>query len=1590
MKTDFISLSNLKAAAFTNQTPNVKKQKNEEGTKDISGDDIAIVGLSCRIGEANHVNEYWDLLLQGKEFIRDIPLNRKKDADQSLKNSGTKYSKDAAYTKIAYMDEIDKFDCDFFSILPNEAKLIDPRQRLFIETAWNALEDGGYGGGKLCGTNTGVYIGLSSDGSNEYFRLLEKGDQSLLGLATAGNIKSVIASRLSYILDFKGPAMVIDTACSSSLVALHTACQAIRNKDCDMALAGGVNIKVFPKTIEESRLNIGNSSSDFAVRTFDDSADGTNSGEGVAAVLLKPLAQAIRDHDQIYAVIKGSAVNQDGSSVGITAPNAAAQEQVIVDAWKNAKIDPKTITYIEAHGTGTKLGDPIEINALQRAFRKYTDRKQFCAVSSVKTNIGHLDSLAGIAGLIKAVMALKHKKIPPSLHFKVPNRNINFHESPVYVNDSVSAWESSGVYRCGISSFGLSGTNCHVILEEAPAVEKVDQSVLSEHIFTVSARTKTSLAHLLTDHIDYLKRETDVNLGDICYTANTGRLPNKYRLAMVISSVAELLEKLEFLSCSEWKTYREKNIYFQSITNQTKFIGKTHTDSVQNTQTIKNVIQRVRQDVSNIPISDLHILCEMYCDGANINFEDLYSEMNFQKVSLPTYKFSGKRLWAELVADGPSADEKKQSLLSNLAVQSLNLEVYISHLNVTDYWFLNEHKVNDSYVIPGTVYIETAREAGRKYFGEPVGILLKDVTFSNQLKVKANEVKEVHTIIKKKDSVLEFSVISKTGDKWIKHAEAVIAKEEPVRETYDIEDLKKSFNSVYVIQRNNHPLTEINTDEYKSVYHIEDTNRPESIVQVGGRWKCTNAIYRDDDRLLCELELPKEYESDFVQFSLHPAMMDCAVNAGTFTIDNETYLPYFYKEFKIYGSASKKFYSYIKKKSRSNGETGTFRIVLLNDTGEVFGEINNYIVKRVHKAAEKTKRNNIYHKLSWIRESDQSHEMREIHHPILLFKNNGCSLSEEIIRRLELEGKTVIVAEQGDYFSKIGSHHYTVSDSQEDYDCLVKALQSEKVSQIVHLMSISNEKDKNIYQLQKKISSGVDSLFYLTKSLVENTKNNIELMLFADLAHQVSGEEPDINPHNAAFFGFGKVIEKEYSRVSVRCIDLDQNLMAESILFEINSKKQSELVAYRDRHKYVQELQTEDLSVIREGKISIRKNGVYVITGGMGGLGLEMAKYLSSKENVQLILIGRSEQQINMEKGNNKKIDALKEIKESGSKVDYYKADVANESEMIHVFEEIKSKYNTIHGVIHSAGVSGDGFIFRKEKKVFDNVLRPKVNGTWILNELTKHEHLDFFIMFSSITALAGSMGQADYTAANAYLDSFAERRQRRRPDEKTVTINWCGWSDVGMLAEYIEERQKAGNEHKDENGFKTITSAEAIRAFDEVMQKDIRNVIIGEIDHRVLELNQDQIHFRLSPDILTFKEQAIVKKSVESKTDQTFSFSDIENKLMKAWIKVLGLEQISITDKFYDLGGDSISAIYLVKEIEKEWPSLIDVSDIFTYPSIKEMSTYLESHFSDQKSSDRIPEEDNEDDLDAILNKLASGEMEVSEANQIFHPDRK
>ncbi|CQR58211.1 type I polyketide synthase [Paenibacillus riograndensis] len=1603
MKNGFISLKELKASAFTASTlESEDRLLRDSAVKPMSESDIAIIGMSGKFGEANDLRAFWEVLLKGKECIREIPLHRKADADRYLEFSGGKSPhEDTQYTRIAYLDEIDKFDCGFFGILPNEAKLIDPRQRLFLESAWSTLEDAGYGGGKLCGSKTGVYVGLSSDGSNEYFKLIEQGDPSLIGLSTAGNIKSVIAGRLAYILDFKGPSMMIDTACSSSLVALHVACQAIKNHECEAALVGGVNIKIFPKTEEENNLNIGITSSDSSIRTFDDQADGTNSGEGVAAVLIKPLDKAIRDRDHIYAVIKGSAVNQDGSSVGITAPNMTAQENVITDAWKEARIDPQTVTYWEAHGTGTKLGDPIEVHAIHRAFNRFTDRKQFCAIGSVKTNIGHLDSLAGLAGLIKAVMAIQYRKIPPSLHFKVPNRNIQFSSSPVYVNDQTTDWKGyDGVYRCGISSFGLSGTNAHVVLEGPPPLEQRQDEVPANHIFTVSAKTEASLEKLILNYLEFLGKEQELRISDLCYTVNTGRLPNQCRIAMIVSSTEELIRKLKLLARNGAGTYKAEDIYYRKLERNLKFIGKSMTGSGGLTES------------SHKSIADLQLLCGAYCDGADMDFEGIYRQLDCRKVSWPTYAFEQKRLWVELPESRRSltAARTRHPLLQERAVSSLNLEVYVSYLNVQDFWVLNEHQVNDACVIPGTAYLDMAKEIGTRHFGEARDIILSDVSFLNLLKVEKDEVKEIHTIVNIKDDALKFTVASRASaaEEWIKHAEAWIGrKERQPHTTYDIETLKTTYDSVYAIRRNQSwPVIE--ESSYTSVQYVEDTNRPESIINVGGRWKCTNAIYRSKEGVLCELEIQAEYAEDLEQFYLHPAMMDCAVNAGTFTINEDTYLPYYYKEFRIFGPTPKKFYSYITKKNNENEETGKFDLLLLNEQGEVFGEISSYIVKRVHSFTpleQPSAQKSIYHKLGWVEKNEYKLLRRsEANGGILLF-HNQAKLAGEIIASLRQAGKKVIEAIPGQAFSERGEQAYSLGGRQEDYDKLFAAIELQKISQIIHLMTIQDHSAEGGHQqLEYNLKLGLDSLFYLSQSIMKHPNDPVELVLFAEHVHRISGSETAVNPHHAAFFGLGKVLGKEYSKLNVRCIDIDGETRAAECIREINGEKQVELVGYREGRPYVQELQAVPVPALPDQQAEIKKDGVYIITGGLGGLGLEVARYLSSLAKVNLILVGRSGLSHPIDPGskNHTRTEIMNHIRANGSNVDCYQADVADEREMQAMLAQLRQRYTSINGIFHCAGVAGEGFIFRKDKAAFDRVTRPKIQGTRILDKLTAEDKLDFFVMFSSITSLSGSMGQADYTAANAYLDSYAEYRSLIKPEQKTLTINWCGWKDTGMLADYRNKlgKEAGTEENQNEQGFKNIGTREAIEALNVVLNKEISKVIIGELDDKVFGLYKDQITFSLAPEIAArirpTRPKAPGHTGLPPVPMEHRDYSGIESAIVKAWVKVLGLEQININDKFYDLGGDSISAIYLVKEIGKVFPSLIDISDIFTYPSISEMSDYIQSLLEDRNGHAAgsvqpvTSEEETEEDLDGILSKLASGELEVSEANQLLYSGQK
>ncbi|MCV3212501.1 AMP-binding protein [Plectonema radiosum NIES-515] len=515
----------------------VSSSANQLGSSAL--EDIAVIGMGCRFPQSPDLESFWKLLREGKSAISEIPSIRwdwQDWYDDDPQAANKTYSRWGGF-----IDGIDQFDPLFFQISPREAQLMDPQQRIFLEVAWETLENAGYSAERLAQTQVGVFVGCSNNG---YYQRIAPALNSSDYSAGIGNQNAMIANRVSFLLNLRGPSVLVDTMCSSSLVALHMACQSLRQGECTTALAGGVNILLSPEYyVAMSRMKM--HSPDGRCLTFDRRANGIVLGEGAGAVLLKPLSRALKDGDRVYAVIKGTAVNHDGRTNGLTAPNPRSQTEVICQALEAGSLSADEISYVEAHGTGTSLGDPIEVEGLTKAFRKFTERKQFCKIGSVKTNIGHLECAAGIAQVIKVILAIQHKQIPPSLHFEKSNPLIPFEETPFQVNAKLCAWESIGLRRAGISSFGIGGTNAHIIIEEALTSSPVTTAVeRPEHLLTLSAKTEKALFELATRYQTYLTANPALALGDICFTANTGREHFQNRLSVVVSNIPQLCEKL--------------------------------------------------------------------------------------------------------------------------------------------------------------------------------------------------------------------------------------------------------------------------------------------------------------------------------------------------------------------------------------------------------------------------------------------------------------------------------------------------------------------------------------------------------------------------------------------------------------------------------------------------------------------------------------------------------------------------------------------------------------------------------------------------------------------------------------------------------------------------------------------------------------------------------------------------------------------------------------------------------------------------------------------------------------------------------------
>ena len=501
--------------------------------------DIAIIGMAGRFPGAKNIQELWENLYSGKETVTFF-------SDEELLDAGIEPDllDNPDYVKAApILDDPEFFDASFFGYSPREAKLMDPQHRLFLESAWEAMENAGYDSNRypnpiavFAGTSINTYLlfgGLLPHLVSDFLPTL------------IGNDKDFLATRISYKMNLRGPSLTIQCACSTSLVATHLACQSLLNHECDMALAGGVTVQV-PHRVGYMYHRGGIRSPDGHCRAFDAGAKGTPFGSGVGTVVLKRYMDAVADGDNIIALIKGSAVNNDGSlKAGFTAPSVDGQSDVIIQALANAGVEADSISFIEAHGTGTTLGDPIEVAALTKAFRIHTDKKGFCALGSGKSNYGHLDAAAGITGLIKTALTLKHKMIPPTLHFQNPNPEIDFENSPFYVNNELMEWEPENLpRRAGVSSLGVGGTNCHIILEEAPVIEASARSS-SPQVLVLSARTDTALQSATENLVEYLKVNPDLNIADVAYTLQVGRKVFDHRQAIVCKDHKDAINALE-------------------------------------------------------------------------------------------------------------------------------------------------------------------------------------------------------------------------------------------------------------------------------------------------------------------------------------------------------------------------------------------------------------------------------------------------------------------------------------------------------------------------------------------------------------------------------------------------------------------------------------------------------------------------------------------------------------------------------------------------------------------------------------------------------------------------------------------------------------------------------------------------------------------------------------------------------------------------------------------------------------------------------------------------------------------------------------
>ncbi|MCW1931254.1 type I polyketide synthase [Pararhodobacter zhoushanensis] len=1355
----------------------------------ISETDIAIVGMAAHLPGAATVDAYWHNLRNGLRAIRRL-------SDDELLAAG----EDPAVMRLpnyvpfaAPLDRFADFDADFFGFSPKEAAILDPQHRQFLEVAWEALENAGAVPESFTG-NIGVYAGCGM-GSYFYFNLCSNRDLvrdvGMFLLRHTGNDKDFLSTRVSHIFDLRGPSVNVQTACSTSLVALHYATQSLLNGECDLALAGGVTIEL-PQgrgyLYKESEIL----SPDGECHAFDHRAQGTVFGSGAGCVVLKRLADAVADGDHIWAVVKGSAINNDGAQkAGYLAPSVEGQARCIAEAQAVADTPAETIDYIECHGTGTYLGDPIEVAAMTEAFRETTEATQFCRIGSVKTNIGHLDTAAGVASLIKVALSLHHREMPPSLGFEAPNPTIEFETSPFAVNAALTSWEQRDhPRRAGVNSLGVGGTNAHAILQEAPEREASGGSDWPFQLFTLSARSKTTLDAQAQNLAAHLRANPALDLADTAWTLHTGRRAFDKRRVVVAETALEAAELLETDNPRRVFSHTaldNPDVVFLFPGGGAQYAGMAR-DLYETEPVFAEWMDRgldLLQPRLDYDLRALWLPEPGSQDAAN-------ETLKRPSVQLPLIMITEYALAQMLMSwgvqpaalVGHSMGENTAACLAG--VLSFEDCIGLVHLRGTLF---------DTVPAGGMLSVPLSVDALTPYLGDLdiASVNAPELTvvsgpdaalddLAQRLAADGHDTQRIAIDIAAHSRMLEpilarfraylasiplhapsLPIISnRTGqpltveqatspDYWTQHLRGTVMfadcvsnlAEKPNRIWIEVgpgkalSSLTRMHGAVpgqQVLAILRHPDEDIADD----AYHMGLLGR---IWALGGTFDWAQ-IWGEARRV--KLPLPG-YPFDRREYFIAPA---------TASIETATALP---------------------ARIEDIADMGT-RLAWVARSAEIDFDVDS----ELHEAPQET----------WLIFADQD------------------GIAAPVITKLRAAGQKVIEVHAGDSFRRRTDSAYTLPSERgrEGYDQLLQDLvhRGTLPTRIAHFWLASGEERfrPGSSAFQAHVEQGFYSLLFLGQTIAaEGLTGPIHTTVITSGAAQVKDEALRW-PEKALIAGPARVMPHEMPGMTVSTLDIDPRArkrgghpdLTDPLLEELFTPPANTIAALRGTKRFEQRLRAQPLPEAP----ALPQGAAWLITGGFGGIGQSVAEALIRTSGAKIALIARTalppraDWPALKEQGSPlmRRILQVERLESLGAEVLTLAADVCNIDEMRAAIDATKSRFGPLYGVIHAAGAIDDAPLAAKTVGSVESVFAPKVHGTRVLDALLPDGAVERIVVFSSTSTLTAPAGQVDYVAANEYLNAWAKARSGKT---KVTAIDWGIWAEVGMAADAMATRLGQG-----------------------------------------------------------------------------------------------------------------------------------------------------------------------------------------------------